>query len=330
MADQHTRARKSTAGASESRNSLRHRLNNYFRHHRKTLASSFFRLLRTPVQSLMTLLVIAIAMALPAGLYSAVDNLRQLGGGIELNARMSVFLKKDATDEDVGELMAELETRDDVTAIIYLSRDRALEEFRQASGFGDILNLLDENPLPAAILVQPSQQVTKDPVAAEALLNWLKSQDKVDDVSVDLAWLQKLHAFIDAGQQLALGLGAALGIGVLLVMGNTIRLAIENRREEIVVVKLIGGTNGYVRRPFLYTGFWYGIGGGILAWLLVWGGFMSLGSEVQRLSALYQSGFALSGPSLSTLLILMVCGAFLGLGGAWLAVASHLRKIEPT
>src|SRR5690606_12862093 len=121
-----------------------------------------------PVQSLMTLLVIAIAMALPAGLYSAVDNLRQLGGGIELNARMSVFLKKDATDEDVGELMAELETRDDVTAIIYLSRDRALEEFRQASGFGDILNLLDENPLPAAILVQPSQQVTKDPVAAEA------------------------------------------------------------------------------------------------------------------------------------------------------------------
>ncbi|MCK9503118.1 MAG: permease-like cell division protein FtsX [Porticoccaceae bacterium] len=329
MADPNARGRKTTGGASESRNSLHHRLNNYFRHHRKTLVSSLFRLLRTPVQTLMTLLVIAIAMALPAGLYSAVDNLRQLGGGIELNARMSVFLKKDASDEDIGELMAELETRDDVTAIIYLSRERALEEFRQASGFDDVLSLLDENPLPAAMLVQPSQQVTEDPAAAEALLHWLKSQEKVDDVSVDLAWLQKLHAFIDAGQQLALGLGVALGIGVLLVMGNTIRLAIENRREEIVVVKLIGGTNGYVRRPFLYTGFWYGVGGGLLAWGLVWVGFMSLGSEVQRLSALYQSGFTLHAPDLSVLLILMVCGALLGLGGAWVAVASHLRKIEP-
>jgi len=329
MADLQPRSRKSTAGASESRNSPLHQLNNYFRHHCKTLASSLARLLRSPGQSLMTIMVIAIAMALPAGLYSAVDNLRQLGGGIELNARMSVFLKKEATDDDIGELMAALETRDDVTAIIYLSRERALDEFRQASGFGDVLSLLDENPLPAAMLVQPSEQATADPAAAEALVQWLKSQEKVDDVSVDLAWLQKLHAFIDAGKQLALGLGAALGIGVLLVMGNTIRLAIESRREEIVVVKLIGGTNGYVRRPFLYTGFWYGICGGLLAWLLVWAGFLSLGSEVQRLSALYESGFALSGPKIYALVILMACGALLGLGGAWVAVASHLRKIEP-
>lgn len=330
MADmQSTRQRKAPSGAKESRAFLHHRVDNYFRHHRKTVLTSLLRLLRTPVQSLMTVLVIAIAMALPAALYTAVDNLRQLGNGIELNARMSVFLKKDVTDDQVGELIATLEQRDDVTGIVYLSRERALEEFRETSGFGDVLNLLDENPLPPAILVQPSDEVTRNPAAADELIRWFKSRETVDDVSVDLAWLQKLHAFINAGQQLALGLGVALGIGVLMVMGNTIRLAIENRRDEIVVVKLIGGTDGYVRRPFLYAGFWYGIGGGVCAWLLVWLAFLSMTGEVAHIADLYQSGFALQGPGLLALLILLLCGALLGLAGAWVAVAGHLRKIEP-
>lgn len=330
MADmQPARPRKAPTGARESRSLLRHRVDNYFRHHGKTILASLMRLVRTPVQTLMTVLVIAIAMALPAALYTAVDNLHQLGTGVQLNVRMSVFLKKDVTDDQVGELMTALEQRDDVTGIVYLSRERALEEFREASGFGDVLNLLDENPLPPAILVQPADEVATDTAAADELVSWFKAQPTVDDVSVDLAWLQKLHAFISAGQQLALELGVALGIGVLLIMGNTIRMAIENRRDEIVVVKLIGGTDGYVRRPFLYAGFWYGIGGGLFAWLLVWLAFLSMSGEVKRIADLYQSGFALQGPGSLALVVLLACGALLGLVGAWVAVAVHLRRIEP-
>jgi len=301
----------------------------YINHHGKTTVQSLRRLLRQPLQTLMTVLVIAIAMALPAALYTAVENLRTLGTGIELNARMSVFLKKDLSDEGVAELMLALEERSDVTAIVYLSRERALEEFREASGFGDVLLLLDDNPLPPAILVQPADTVTRDAAAADALVSWLKEREEVDDVSVDLGWLQKLYAFITAGKQVAMGLGVALGFGVLLVMGNTIRMAIANRREEIVVVKLIGGTDGYVRRPFLYAGCWYGVGGGLFAWLLVWLGFIAMSPSAKRIAALYQSGFSLKGPGVATLLVLIGCGVGLGLCGAWLAVASHLRQIEP-
>jgi cell division transport system permease protein len=330
MSEIQNRGRKTATGARESRTSALQLLENYLRHHGQMFGASFMRLLRTPVQTLMTVLVIAIAMALPAALYTAMGNLRQLSGNVELNARMSVFLTKDASDDDVAELMANLEQRSDVTAIIYLSKERALDEFRTASGFGEVLNLLDENPLPAAMLVQPTPAVTDDPAAAQALIDWLRAQPKVDDVSVDLAWLQKLHAFIDAGKQLALGLGVALAFGVVLIMGNTIRLAIENRREEIVVVKLIGGTNGYVRRPFLYAGLWYGLWGGLAAWLLVWLAFLAMTDEVSNLATLYQSGFNLAGPGLSSLFVLILCGALLGLIGSWVAVASHLRKIEPS
>jgi len=321
--------RKTISGARGSRASLRHRVDSYVNHHGKTVAQSLRRLLRQPLQTLMTVLVIAIAMALPAALYTAIENLRTLGSGIELNARMSVFLNKSLSDDGVAELMMALEQRPDVTAIVYLSRERALEEFREASGFGDVLLLLDDNPLPAAILVQPADAVTRDAAAADALVAWLKARDEVDDVSVDLGWLQKLHAFINAGKQAAMGLGVALGFGVLLVMGNTIRMAIANRREEIVVVKLIGGTNGYVQRPFLYAGFWYGIGGGLVAWLLVWIAFLAMAPAAKRIAALYQSGFSLEGPGFLTLLVLLGCGVALGLGGAWIAVASHLRRIEP-
>ncbi len=330
MVDQSgTRPRRRQGGASESRASARHRLASYVQHHRRTLVSSFQRLLAKPVQSLMTVLVIAIAMALPAALYVAVSNLQQLAGGVELNARMSVFIEKGVDEEEIAALVAELETRDDVTAIVYMSADRALEEFREASGFADVLALLEENPLPPAILVEPADHIANDQAAAEALVDWLQGREIVDEVSVDLAWLQKLHALVQVGRQLALGLGVVLGMGVLLVMGNTIRLAIESRRDEIVVVKLIGGTDGYVRRPFLYSGLWYGLAGGAFSWLLVGLGFWSLGNEIQALATLYQSGYSLSGPGGAVLLTLLVCGALLGLGGAWIAVSSHLRGIEP-
>ncbi len=316
-------------GASQGGTRLGHRFKGYLRHHRETFKASFRRLCATPVQTLMTVLVIAIALALPAGLYTGVENLRQLGGEVQASARMTLFLARDASDEAVDGLLDRVSAMDEVGELTFISRDEALAEFKASSGFGDLLDTLEQNPLPPVILVQPVSGLEAEPEAVSALASRLGEEAVVADVALDMSWLQRLQALVEAGRMLALALGALLGLGVLLVMGNTIRLAIENRRDEIVVVKLIGGTNGYVRRPFLYTGLWYGAAGGLLAWLLVWGGVYWLGGVSGRLAALYESGFSLSGPGLEGLLALLGGGALLGLAGAWLAVARHVRQIEP-
>ncbi len=321
--------KRAPAGASQSRVSLAQKVAHYRRNHLRNLVSSFRRLATTPFQSIMTVLVIAIAMALPAGLYVGVYNIERLGSGIEVSARMSVFLNPAATKEMIDTLMVAVDARSDVESVVFISADLALEEFRKTSGFGDSLDMLETNPLPPAFQITPARAMIGDQAALKALVAWLEEQDIVDEVSLDLAWLQKLHALVEAGRQVVLGLGIALAIGVLLVMGNTIRMAIESRRDEIVVVKLIGGTDGYVRRPFLYSGVWYGLLAGLLAWFLVWLGFLSLTGEVERLAKLYQSDYVLAGPGFLALLTLVGGGGALGLVGAWVAVFGHLKTIEP-
>lgn len=301
-------------------------LQGYLHHHRQTLRASLQRLASTPLQTALTLLVVAIALALPATLYTAVANLQQVAGDIDTSARMTVFVDKAADSSTIDTLLSTIKTDDTVASADYISREQALAEFREHSGFGDVLDLLDDNPLPAVIQVQPRNS---QPDQIQALSERLSALASVDEVSVDMAWLQRLQGLLDAARTVTLALAIALGLGVLLVMGNTIRLAIENRRDEIVVVKLIGGTDSYMRRPFLYTGLWYGLGGGIVAWLLVWGGIAWVGVAINRLAAAYQSSFDLAGPGFGVLLTLSLCGALLGLGGAWLAVAQHARAIEP-
>ncbi len=323
------RRRRQPRGARGVRSRLGSRLAGYAHHHKESLSASLRRLLATPMQSAMTLLVIAIALALPASLFTAVDNLRHLGGEVELSARMTLFVDRAIPDAELDALVADLSALDEVASLVLMSRDEALAEFRETSGFGDVLGLLDDNPLPAVVLVEPSATVGADAQAVTALAQTLGADPRIDDVVVDLAWLQRLQALLDIGRQLAWVLGSALGVGVLLIVGNTIRLAIESRRDEIVVVKLIGGTNRFVRRPFLYSGLWFGLGGGLLAWLLVVLVVLLLAGTVGQLAGLYQSGFRLSGPGFGSLLTLLACGALLGLAGAWMAVSAHLRQIEP-
>jgi cell division transport system permease protein len=278
----------------------------------------------------MTSLVLAIALAMPAALFTAMENVRLLAGGVEVSARITLFLDKTVGDRQAQELAREIDQRTAVAETTYISRDQALAEFRAQSGFGDVLDLLDENPLPPVILVKLRPVRADQPGNdLQALAIELEALDGVDDVVMDSAWLERLQILIETGRSLALALGVALGLGVLLIMGNTIRLAIENRREEIVVVKLIGGTNGYVRRPFLYSGFCYGMVGGVLAWVLVWLGVLWLTGPVARLAGAYQSSYVLAGPGIVPLLILFACGALLGLAGSWIAVTRHLDAIEP-
>ncbi len=282
-----------------------------------------------PLQSVMTMLVVAIALALPAMLYVGVSSLQQLSGSWDSSAQMTLFLKKGAKDKAIKSMIKQLEANSDLAEIHYISPNQALDALQDSAGFGGALNLLDENPLPPVLLVVPIAEIEADVPRVEQLVETLAKHPLVDEVQLDMKWLQRMQQILNIGRQITVLLGGALSLGVLLVVGNTIRLAIENRREEILVVKLVGGTNGFVRRPFLYTGLWYGVFGGLIAWLGVVIAQLWLGATVGRLAALYQSDFALKSIGLDGMLALIALGGILGLVGAALAVGRHIAQLEP-
>lgn len=317
-------------GAEGVRLDWRQQLRRWLGHHRDTARVSGARLLREPAQTLMTVLVLAVALALPGALYVAVNNLQAVGGGVENTGRISVFVSLHASDAAIERLGDALRAVDGLDEVEFISRDEALLDFRERSGFGDVIDTLEENPLPHVFTARLSDEYHSHPERAASLITELLALADVDDVSLDLQWLQRLQAFLRLGERLVLGLALALALGVLLVVGNTISLAIQNRRDEIVVVKLVGGTDAYVRRPFLYSGFWYGLGGGLLAWLLVVMAEFWLRGLIANLVSLYHGDFLLQGLGLSGLLVMAALGALLGLLGSWLAVGRHLTAIEPS
>ena len=296
----------------------------YRYHHRSTLQTSLQKMLREPFQSLLTIVVIVIALTLPTALSLGIDNMRQLSGGIEASAQISVFVKKGARPAAVEEMASQLKKLSGVATVTHISAESALEEFKTLSGFGSALQYLDENPLPDAFLVQPL--LLSD---AARLVGEIRDMTLVDDVQIDMEWLQKLESLLDIGRQLSLALGAALGVGVILVVGNTIRLAIQSRRDEIVVVKLVGGTDAYVRRPFLYTGLLFGVFGAMTSALMLVILSFWLEGAVAELAGLYHSQFRLRGLGLGGFFALVGAGGVVGLLGAWVAVGQHLRSIEP-
>ena len=323
-----SRSGESSRGASGSRAGIGVKLRAWLRHHRSSAGDAWRKMLVAPLQSGMTALVIAIALALPTALYVTVDNLQQLSAGIETTAQITLYLQRDIAPEAIAALQDRLHAHRDIESSSFISAAQALREFQDSSGLGEALQLLDDNPLPPVLMLQPAGSAT-GPDAVEALVVELRAWPGIDDVRLDMKWVQRLHAILNVGRRVALALGVALGLGVLLVVGNTIRLVVQNRRDEIVVVKLVGGTDGYVRRPFLYTGLCYGLLGGLLGWLLVWVGMQWLAAAVAGLSGLYQSGFSLSGPRFDELGALLLSGATLGFLGAWLAVGKHLSEVEP-
>jgi len=313
-------------GASQARTGARDRYNAWLRHHRLSAADSLHRVLDNLTSSLLTWLVIGIALALPVGMSVALDNLTQLSRGWDSPAQISLFLRDGLDSEAARKFEAELSARDDVAAAVFIARERALEEFSELSGFADVLGSLEENPLPHLVLVTPAEEGSE---TAQALKAELEAAPQVAQAVLDMAWLQRLNSLVSLSRHLVLAVGGLLVLGVVLILGNTIRLAIESRREEIVIVKLVGGSNAFVRRPFLYTGLWYGVGGGVLAAALVAASLWFLGGPVERLADLYQSDFQLAGLGVMGALNLILLSGLLGLAGAWLAVTRHLAEIEP-
>lgn len=294
--------------------------------HRASLLDGLRRLFKQPIGSFFTCLVMAVALSLPMGLSLLLDNIQRLGVSWQSAAQISLYLQIDANDRQGEELRAQIAKMPDVAEAQWISREQALAEFQQQSGLGEALKELPNNPLPGVVVVTP-KEVDKD--ALEALRGRLAELPKVQQAQLDLVWVERLSAMLKLGERFVFGLALLLISALLLVIGNTIRLHIENRRIEIEVIKLVGGTDSYVRRPFLYMGTLYGLGAGLLAWGLLAYGLNWLNDAVVRLSGLYGSDFGLAGVPLADALSL-VCGAvLLGYIGAWLAVARHLRELAP-
>ncbi|MFV8818843.1 permease-like cell division protein FtsX [Haliea sp. E17] len=322
-----SRSRSRPEGASLSRARLADQYQAWRHHHQLSASDSLHKLLDRPLSSLMTWLVIGIALALPVGLTVALDNATSLSARWDSPTQMSLFLDIGVGDAAAQALARGLEGREDVASVQLVTREAALAEFGELSGFATILQNLDDNPLPNLLLVTPVEGLAQD--AIESLRAELAAQEAVEEAVLDMAWLQRLNSLMALARRAVLAIGALLLVGVVLILGNTIRLAIENRREEIVIVKLVGGSDAFVRRPFLYTGLWYGVGGGLVAGLLVSATLWYLEVPVGRLVALYQSDFELTGLGLMGMVNLLALGGLLGLAGAWLAVGRHLSEIQP-
>jgi cell division transport system permease protein len=296
--------------------------------HMQALLGSMGRLARNPFSTALTVLVIALALALPTALRLLVLNAQAATGGFSSAIELSVYMKTDVPLTKAQQLERNVRQRADVAHVELIPADKAMEEFRNYSGFGVALEALKDNPLPHVLHVEPREDA-QTAAAVESLRRYFTAWPEVDLVQVDTEWVQRFNAILDVLRHLLAIAAVLLGAGVLAVIGNTIRLEILNRRAEIEVTKLVGGSNAFVRRPFLYTGVLYGLAGALLAWAIVEAAVVALGGPISTLAALYGSRFSLQGPPRDDVGVLLATGIVLGWMGAWISAARHLRRIEP-
>ena len=296
--------------------------------HVQTFVGSLGRLWQHPFSTLLTVLVIGIALALPACLHVLVQNVRAASGGWSNALDISVYMKPAATLEQARQAAERVRKRRDDEDVKLVKADDALEEFRRNSGFGEALDALKDNPLPHALVVRPAAEF-REASQVEGLTEELRKIDHVDLVQLDTAWVSRFNAILDVVRRVVLLAAGLFALGILVIVGNTIRLDIENRRDEIEVTKLVGGSDAFVRRPFLYSGVWYGLGGALIAWLIVSVVISVLGDPVQRIAGLYGSTFELNGLGLEGTGVLLLGGVVLGWLGSFIAATRELRGIEP-
>jgi cell division transport system permease protein len=300
----------------------------YLLRHLQVMLFSLGQLWRQPLSSLMTVAVIGIALALPAGLFVLLQNLNYVSSQWDDASQISLFLEQDLPEKQIRQLRNKIKSWPTVDEVSYQTAEQSLTEFRELSGLGTLLDTLPDNPLPAVMTLVPAKNNLPDQTT-QTLLTDLLALPEVAQAQLDMAWLQRLRSMnrlLERGIGL---LGILLSLSVLLVIGNTIRLAILNRQSEIKVMKLVGATDRFIRRPFLYTGFWYGFIGGLFAWCTLLFVLGLLTQPVYDLASLYGSEFVLQWFSGGLLLYLPLAGVTLGIVGAWLAVGRHLHAIEP-
>ncbi len=296
-------------------------------HHFQSLVFSLGKIYRSPSSTLMTVAVIGITLTLPGGFYLFLKNIENISGDFRSTTQISLYLKLDTTLDQAHRLEQQLSANPDVADTLLITRSQALAEFKKHSGFGESIEQLADNPLPHTLIVQPRQNM--ETLNIKTLQSKLQSLPLVDIAKLDTEWLERLYTLLDMAKRAVIIISLLFSFAVLLIIGNTIRLDIQNRYQEIIVTKLIGATDAFIRRPFLYGGVWYGLFGGILSWLLVELSALVLSGPFARLNLLYQAEFKLMTFTLSDFMILIAASTLLGLAGSWLAVARHLNEIEP-
>ncbi len=301
----------------------------YFARHAQTLVGSLGRIAHQPFAAGMTMGVIAVALALPLFLNLLLANARTASGNWNEAFDLSVYMDKKASPARTMAVAKQLRERGDVAAVRVVTADQALAEFRDNSGFGKALEALSDNPLPDTLIVTPTLAAST-PAGTDALKTAIGTLAEVQWVQLDTEWVKRLRAILDILRRVVLLTGGLLGVGVVLIVGNTIRLDILNRRAEIEVMKLVGATDRFARRPFLYSGLWYGLGGGILALILVGIAAAVLAGPVEKLAGLYGSQFHLHGLKFTSGLAVLAVAMALAWLGSWLAATRHIRGIEPT
>ncbi|MFY8274351.1 permease-like cell division protein FtsX [Pseudoalteromonas sp. SSDWG2] len=283
---------------------------------------------RTPGASLMTILVLGLSLTLPSTLYLVVKNVQKVSSGFENAAEISLFVKQGMNEQQTQTLVKRLALFSEVEEVRFISKSDALEEFKQVSGFANALDYLDENPLPDVVLVTPTER-HRSPSSAKALLNKLQQEREVDFGKLDIEWLERLNAILNLLKESVITIAFLLLSSVILIIGNTIRLSIMDKRNEIQVMKLVGATNGFIQSPFLWTGIWYGVIGGLVALicnlLMMWW----LESAVEKVTGIYQSNFILQGLNAQEFLTLIALAVILGFSGSYLSVRRYIKEIEP-
>lgn len=304
------------------------KLTAYFLHHLQSLVFSLGKIYSAPATTIMTVAVIGITMSLPGGFYLFLKNIDAMAGDFRSSTQITLFLDFKLDEKSARSLERQIASTANVKSTQFVSRAASLEAFRETSGFGTSIDTLASNPLPHTIIVEPANSA--DTFTIKNLLNSLQSLPEVDIAKLDTEWLERLYTILEIAKR-AVGIITILfAFAVLLIIGNTIRLDIQNRYQEIVVTKLIGATNAFIRRPFLYGGLWYGLLGGITSWIIVEAGYMAISEPLNRLNMLYQADLVLITFSFHDFIILITSSTLLGLTGSWIAVAKHLNQIEPT
>lgn len=320
---------KRAAQKKSSSRSFRHAVYTWLLQHLQAFVFSAGEMVRNPVSSLLTTAVIGVSLSLPAGFYLLLENAHRLTAGWAGAVQITLYLNMDVDGKTATTLAQTLSARADVDGVKVIDRDQALREYINNSGFGAALTDIGENPLPYVLLVRPAKQILTT-ARADALIDYLRSLKEVDSAQFDRQWATRLLSFIEIFQRGTYILSFLLAFAVLLIIGNTIRLAIFNSRAEIEINKLFGATDAFIQRPFLYSGLIHGIGGSIMAWLVLLGAAALLDPPVQHMARLYGSNFHMLGLGVRPSLALIAVGGTLGLAGSWIAVHRHIRAIGLT
>ena len=303
------------------------RIGMWFDHRVYSLVASLGRLFRRPWATVLTVGVMAVALALPLGLWATLQNVQRLAGGMQQSQQINLFLKPAIALDRAKSLAEELEARRDVATVELRTPEQGLEELRQR-GLGDSLAALDGNPLPSLLIVTPERE--RDALDGTVLAQSLRALPEADVVQHDADWRNRLDQWLRFGTRLAWVLAVLLGLGALLVVGNTVRLDIQARREEIGVLQLLGASDGFIRRPFLYLGACYGLLAGALALAVLTGTDLALREPLAELARSYGSRFALRGFDIVQALAIVTGAGVLGWLGAGLVTGHYLRQPRPT